>query len=147
MARRTAMVTIDAEGRDRGKVFKLTEMPASRVEDWAARAFLAMARSGVDVPINVTASGLQGLAAMGPSAFQGMTYADLKPLLEEMFECVQIQPDARNPQVIRGLVDDDIEEIATRLHLRMEVWKLHTGFSQPAGQSISDPASRKRAAS
>jgi hypothetical protein len=73
-------------------------------------------------------------------------YEDIAPLMEEMFQCVTVQPDARHPNVIRPLIDfgtdgDDIEEIATRLRLRAEVFNLHAGFSNagvPQTSSISD---------
>lgn len=129
MPRKTATVVIDATGRDQGKTFRLTEMPASQVEAWAMRAFLALAKSGADVPDALMSSGLAGLQRLGPGALSGMAYADLAPLLEEMMACVAIIPDAARPQVIRNLVEDDIEEVTTRLKLRAEVWKLHTGFS------------------
>jgi hypothetical protein len=36
--------------RDKGKRFKITEMPAMKAEKWAARFFLALAKSGIDIP-------------------------------------------------------------------------------------------------
>ncbi len=133
MARRTATVTVTAPGRDQGKTFELTEMSAAQAEDWALRAFLALARSGVEIPEDVEASGFAGIASLGLRAFGGMTHADAKPLMDEMFtSCVQHVPDARNPLVRRGLVDDDTEEVGTRLWLRGEVLKLHVDFSTVA---------------
>jgi len=46
MARKTATVTISAEGRDKGKTFFLTEMSAERSEEWGERALLALVRGG-----------------------------------------------------------------------------------------------------
>ena len=46
-----------------------------------------------------------------------------------MMTCVAFLPDPARPQVIRQLVETDIEEIATRLRLRDEVIALHVGFS------------------
>ena len=45
MARKVEYITIDQEGRDQGKTFKITEMPALKAEKWATRAFLALAAS------------------------------------------------------------------------------------------------------
>lgn len=130
MARRTATVTVAAPGRDQGKVFELTEMSAAQAEDWALRAFLALARSGVEIPEDVEASGFAGIASLGLRAFGGMTHADAKPLMDEMFSsCVQHVPNPQQPLVRRGLVDDDTEEVGTRLWLRGEVLKLHVDFS------------------
>lgn len=141
MARRTETLPVTADGRDQGKLFHLTEMPAAQAEDWAIRAFLALARSGVEVPEDVEAAGFAGIATMGLRAFGGMTYADAKPLMDEMLaSCVQIVPDPGKPLVMRGLVDDDTEEVATRLWLRAEVLKLHVDFSKVAALLSSKAA-------
>lgn len=129
MARRTKIVTIDAAGRDHGKVFALTELPASQAERWAIRALLALGRSGVDVPPNIASAGMAGIAAMGIRALFGLQFYEAEPLLDEMFSCVQIAPDPKKPKVIRALIEDDIEEVSTRAFLRSEVFELHTGFS------------------
>lgn len=140
MARKTRTVTITDPGRDHGKVFLLTEMPARRAEKWAARALLALAKSGVDMPDDIRAGGMAGIAILGLRALGSMDFADAEPLLDEMMKCVQIMPDPARPDIIRELVDhgtdgDDIEEVATRLHLRAEVYTLHVGFSMPGAQS------------
>lgn len=129
MARRTVDVTISAEGRDAGKVFRLTEMTASQAERWATRALLALGRSGVDIPEDVAQSGFAGVVAIGIRAFAGIPWELAEPLLGEMFTCVSIMPDPSRPTVIRALIEDDIEEIGTRLVLREEVIALHSGFS------------------
>lgn len=132
MARKTAEVTISEEGRDTGKIFLLTEMPASQAEKWATRAFLALARAGVEVPDDIAQAGMAGLAMMGFKMLGGISFADAEPLMDEMFRCIQIKPDRSNPAVIRGLIEDDIEEVRTRFNLRMEVLALHMGFSSAA---------------
>ena len=129
MARKTATVTIEAEGRDLGKVFLLREMPASQAEKWAARAFLAMARSGIDIPDDLAGAGLAGIAAVGLKAIGGLGFAEAEPLMDEMFACIQIIPDPVRPAVVRALVESDTEEISTRLRLRKEVFGLHVDFS------------------
>lgn len=129
MARKTATVTIEAEGRDLGKVFLLREMPASQAEKWAARAFLAMARSGIDIPDDLAGAGLAGIATVGLKAIGGLGFAEAEPLMDEMFACIQIIPDPARPAVVRALVESDTEEISTRLRLRKEVFGLHVDFS------------------
>lgn len=129
MARKTATVTIEADGRDLGKVFLLREMPASQAEKWAARAFLAMARSGIDIPDDMAGAGLAGIAAVGLKAIGGLGFAEAEPLMDEMFACIQIIPDPARPAVVRALVESDTEEISTRLRLRKEVFGLHVDFS------------------
>lgn len=132
MARKQITVTIDTPGRDFGKAFRLTEMPASQAEKWAARAFLALAKSGVEIPDNIANAGLAGIATFGLKALGSMSFADAESLMDEMFQCVAIVPDPARPMVVRALIEDDIEEVSTRVRLRKEVFGLHVNFSMPA---------------
>lgn len=126
--RRTSIVTIADESRDNGKAFLLTEMSASQAERWAMRALMALAKSGVEVPDDVRSMGMSAVAALGFQALAGINFTDAEPLLEEMFTCVQIVPDPKRPEVRRAMVEDDIEEVMTRLKLRKEVFALHADF-------------------
>lgn len=141
MGRKTTEVHITDEGRDKDKVYVLTEMSASQAERWAMRAFLALARGGVDIPENIADAGMAGVAMVGLKALGGMSDADALALMDEMFTCVQIKPDPVGaPGLVRKLVENDIEEIATRVRLRMEVFTLHTGFSMAGVLSRLSPA-------
>lgn len=132
--RKTLTVRIDADGkRDAGKAFLLTEMPAMQVERWAIRALLALSKSEVSIPPDIARSGLAGIASLGLRAISRIPFHEAEPLLAEMMGCVQIIPDPSRTHVVRPLIDDDIEELATMGRLRMEVFTLHTGFSPPAG--------------
>jgi hypothetical protein len=132
MARKTVTITIDAQGRDKGKVFVLTELPAMQAEEWAGRALFAMMNAGVEIPDNIAQAGLSGVAALGISALTKISFEAAKPLLDEMLGCIQLQP---SPKVTRALIEDDIEEVATLIRLRKEIMSLHMDFSVPAGQS------------
>lgn len=129
MARKTKVVVIEAEGRDQGKHYLLTELPASQAERWATRALMAMAKSGVEIPDGLERAGVAGIAVVGLRAVAGMPFEEAQPLLDEMMACVEFIPDPARPQVHRYLIEDDIEEVATRIMLRQEVIELHTGFS------------------
>lgn len=131
MARKvkTLVITTPADSRDLGKQFVLTEMPAFRAEKWAARAVLALARSGVEVPENLEGMGMMGVALLGVRAFASSDYEDVAPLLDEMMTCVQVQADPGQP-FLRTLVDDDVEELTTMLQLRREVMELHVNFTE-----------------
>jgi len=148
MARKTETIIITDDGRDKDKIFVLTEMPASQAEEWAAKALLALAHSDVDIGDNT--EGLAGIARLGLKALAKMKFEDLKPLMEEMMTCVRFQPDPKNVLLTRPLVETDIEEIATRLRLRAELFTLHTGFSMAGNKSTSTsegqpaPSSRTR---
>jgi hypothetical protein len=137
MARKTLQVTITDEGRDKGKVFLIQEMPASQAERWAVRAFLALSRHGVELPEGLAEAGMAGLASYGLSLVGRLPFDEAQVLMDEMFRCVSIVPSPANPAITRGLVEDDIEEVPTRLKLRLEVFKLHTDFLKAAAPSTS----------
>lgn len=128
--RKTLTLTIAHEGRDKGKQYFLTEMSAMRAEKWAARVLIGLVNSGLELSDDEAASGMAGLASvMDRGSFKfagrGISFFEFEPLLDEMLGCVQIA----EPKVTRALTEDDVEEVATLLHLRSEVLKLHTGFS------------------
>lgn len=130
MGRKIEQCPIPMAGRDKGKVFILTEMPASKGEKWAMRALLALARSGADIGEGYQSGGMAAIAVLGFQALSKLEFKEAEELLDEMFQCVTYQPDPqKHPEVIRALVEDDIEEVATRIYLRMRLFTLHTGFS------------------
>jgi hypothetical protein len=137
--RKTKTVTITEEGRDKGKNYHLTEMPVWDAEKWAARAILALAKSGVEIPDGV--EGMAGLAALGLGAIMQIRWEDAEPLLDDMLKCIKFMPSAG---VIRPLIleQDDIEEIDTLLTLRKEILGLHFDFFLDAVDSISDTKAR-----
>jgi len=101
------------------------------------RALLALMASGVEVPEGFDRMGMAAMAEVGIRALSGLKWETAEPLLLEMWECVQFMPDPSKPHVVRKLIEEDIEEIATRVKLRAEVWKLHTGFLKAVAPSIS----------
>lgn len=140
MARKTVDVTITAEGRDKGKVFFLTEMPADRAERWAVRALLALSRSGVELSDELINSGMIGFANLSLKLFGNISVPEAYELLDDMFACVQVRPSPNEqPNVVRPLVPTDIEEVMTRLQLRLELITLHVGFSIPGFTSTAVP--------
>lgn len=129
--RKTTTVTIDQENRDKGKSFLITEMPAHQAEEWATRALLAI--SNINLPEDFKSLGMQGVAKLGLQAITAIDFETAKPLLDEMMDCVQIIM----PAITRPLLDNDIEEVGTRLKLRKAIFELHTGFSLADLKSIS----------
>ena len=141
--RKTKHITITDEGRDKGKVYLLTEMPATQAEKWAVRAFLALAKSGIDVPENAAGAGFAGLAVVGFRALTGVSFHEAEPLMDEMMDCVKIVRDPANPLLAYPIqMEEDIEEVATLWKLRESLFELHTGFSLADARSrlISTPA-------
>lgn len=156
MARHERLVTITADGRDKGKTFRLVEMPADQGEWWAIRALSVLGDAGVSMPPGTLEAGMAGLAAMeatkgmasalfvvGLRMLPGVNTANLKPLLDEMMTCITyVPPTARGvPLPEQPLKDGEysqIDEIATRLKLRADVLELHLGFSLAGAVSTSD---------
>lgn len=126
--RRTIDITIPPDGgRDKGKTFRITEMDADRAEEWAMRTIMALTKAGVDIPDGTT--GMAGIATVAFKAMGVLNFAEVKVLLDEMFQCIICVPDPKHLDRTRALVVDDTEEVQTRLRLRAEVFNLHTGFS------------------
>jgi hypothetical protein len=126
--------------RDNGKVFVLTEMDAYRGQDWALRALLALAASGVQLPENALTTGWQGLAAFGVRALLQAPYGLLRPLLDEMLAQAKYQHAPGQP--LQTLTADaagncPVEEIKTFVTLQAALFKLHTGFSPAVNTPIS----------
>ncbi|MBO1014940.1 hypothetical protein IPU70_15370 [Achromobacter sp. SD115] len=134
MARKQTTLTIGAEGRDKGKVFILTELSAYEAEEWAGRALFSLMNAGVEIPDNIAEAGLAGVAAMGMKAIAKLPFDSAKPLLDKMMDCVQIQP---SPNVTRELMSGDVEEVATLFTLRKKVLGLHLDFFTAAAPSTS----------
>ena len=135
MARKTETVVITSEGRDKGKTFLITEMPALKAERWAFRAILCLAHSGVDMDLGPedAKGGMAAFATAGLKALNKLDFNEAEPLLNEMWSCVQVIPDRNNPLIVRPLVrnemeGDDIEEVTTILTLRERIFRLHTDF-------------------
>ncbi|WP_205525180.1 hypothetical protein [Novosphingobium sp. THN1] len=144
MARKFKVITIAAEGRDRGKSFLIVEKSAYDAEKWATRAMLALSRAGATVDEDAIASGALGILATGLDAFRVLPFDEAEPLLDEMMTCVHFVPDPAKVDAMSGrpvtrplmLPDDfndgDIEEVATLIQVREEVLSLHLGFSLAA---------------
>lgn len=143
--RKTINYTVQEDNRDHGKVFVITEMSSADAEDWAFRVILALMSNNVDLPEGFESLGMAGLAQIGLKALSSLKHAEAKPLADELFKCVQHIPDPKKPHVIRYFLDDDTEEVITRVNLRMEVLKLHIDFSQAAGNSVFAQAKKAAA--
>lgn len=138
--RESKVVPITEEGRDKGKVFVITEMPAWIAEKWSYRLLLALARAGVDVN-QIEGAGVAGLAAAGIMAMPMLDFRDAEPLLDEMMDYIKIKPDPRTDH-LRELVrnedgeGDDVEEVPTFIKLRGEFLELHTRFFGKGASSM-----------
>lgn len=123
--RKTASVTIDADSRDNGKRYLLTEMPAVQAERWGRRLVAKMAREGIAVPPQVGDLGMAALPSYPLLTY--LSWVDDEALVGELMACVQAWPSG--VQIARTLRDNDVEEPMTLVQLRMEVIALHAGFT------------------
>lgn len=137
MTLKTLSVTIK-EGRDSGKVFKITEWPATRVEDWALRGAFGLGKAGVEIPSQILELGAPAIAYfVGTQVLKMPSRLGIR-LANELMECVKRAEDTMD----RSLVEQDIEDYQTRFKLKMEVLKLHFGFfASAASRSSAPPAS------
>lgn len=130
--------TVDLKGRDHGKKFVITEMSAFAAESWALRVIMAIMRTNPDIQKGTESLGMAQLAAMAFKALSGLDYALAAPLLAEMLSCVKFMPHNGKPEVLREVMEsqDDIEEVATLVSLRKQIFNLHVDFSIAAVQSL-----------
>lgn len=140
MARKELKYRVIDEGRDFGKVFVITEMPARAGHAWATRALFGAMNGGVVIPDGIQNAGLAGLATLLLSSLGKIPAYVGEPLLNELLDCVQIMPDSNKPAVTRAIIDDDIEEVATIFKLQKEVLSLHIEPFMRGAKSTSELA-------
>lgn len=126
MARKTKQVTIE-KGRDAGKKFIITEMPAAKIDNWAMRVLLALAAAGIDAA--EANEGVIGLARVAFGALGKIPHETALPLLDELLDCVEIIPDGGAPRPL-DLDLNDIEDFTNLWMFRKEVFHLHIDFLQ-----------------
>ena len=130
MALKSKQITIE-NGRDKGRVFLITEMSAAHADNWAMRALLALANSGVDLGGLSPQQGMMGMAGVALDALGRLKADDAIPLLNELLDCVQIIPEGGQPRPL-NMDFNDVEDFTTLWRLRKEVFALHTDFLQHA---------------
>lgn len=152
MARKTREIRITSgtpeTNRDYGKVYIVGEMSATDAELWAADALQGLLASGIELPDGIEHEGMATIASLGFQALSRIRNDLLRSLMERMMDCVGFIPDPKRPEMYRasrtlggqlapmgGMIEDDIEEVKTRLELRMAVWEIHTNFSFAAVRS------------
>lgn len=155
--RKTVDVTISpdnapsVEGRDYGKMFRVTEMPAFQAEKWANRATLALVpRLSQEVSPEVAEELAENptMPQMGRlfRLLHGISFPEVEPLLDELVGCVEVisDPSGKLPPRKLGLGGmEDIEEVETIRYLREVVLSLHSGFIMPASiLSLMEAVSR-----
>lgn len=141
--RETRTITIDREGRDKGKTFFLTEMPASRLEKWSARVIVAVFSGEIPAAV-LEASRVSNAGALVTAlnhVLSGLDWKTVEPLYDELLDCISFVPRPDKPEAKIQLrpdnVDNFIEEVSTLYRLRLEVLELNFAFFAPAGGLFS----------
>ena len=123
----------------RARSFASPKCPRTKPNAGQSKHFWPLQKAAAE-PEAAAESGFAGIAQMGFSMLANMPPELAFELLDEMMACVQYQPNPAKPEVVRGLIADDIEEVMTRLQLRKAVFDLHVDFSQAAATSTSASA-------
>lgn len=134
MARKTCRLTIDTDGRDKGKTFVITEMSALDIERWTIRLVIALGKNGVVLPSVQVDSGFAGIAGVLWALVAQVTPGDAEALLATMLDGLKIDAG----KIVRELAPDDIEEADTLTQIRMAWVELHAGFFAKGGRLIWD---------
>lgn len=139
-----------AEIRDGENVlrFKITQMPASKLEDWLYRAVLCLGPA-LELPEGAGIESIgAALAKDGFSKLGNIKYGEAKPLLDEMLACAE--RDLGNGQfmpVTLATVDGYIESVQALFQLRVACFKCNLSFFGNGVPSNSPSAGTPQAAS
>lgn len=134
MARKSATITID-EGRDAGKSFVITEMPAKQWFDWSRRALIMVSRESF-LPNNVKMG--DGIAGMAETGFAALLFCEnASSLLDELMGCIKFKTPTDN-SALRDLIESDTEDAETITKLLQSTYNLHMDFSKAADLLKSD---------
>lgn len=132
-----------AEIKDGDKVlrFRITQMSASKLEDWLYRAVLCIGPA-LDLPegAGLDAIGAE-LAKHGYAGLAKVDYAKAKPLLDEML--VTAERDLGNGQyqpVTLSTIDGYIESVQALFQLRVACFKANLNFFEGGVLSSSQGA-------
>lgn len=128
------IVTIEKQGRDFGKRFKIREMSARHLEDWIIELIGALINSGIDISEDSGVSEVANqISQNGIGFLKNIKLEYVKPLYDRLLDCVEyLGEGGKNNPVARSLTNDTadevIEEVGTLFTLRGEVIKLHFDF-------------------
>jgi len=131
MARKEVEIKIE-DGRDAGKVFKITELPAVQMEKWATRALLLLGKSGMGIGVFTKMKFEDILESLSKA-----DYNETEKLLDTMLECCSFEKDGVSVVMKGTMTDSVIEEWTTIFRLRIEAIKLNLGFLELDAESAS----------
>ncbi|MFT8723489.1 MAG: hypothetical protein ABF759_13100 [Acetobacter malorum] len=138
---KSVTVVCPHEGADKGKRFVITRMSAVAADRWGRHCLQAATSSGADIAGVAQGGGLAAVAAAGIGIFAAMDPERMDGLIEQLLQCVQLQPDPSNPAMLLPwsvvAAGEQIEEIPTLGWLQKEAFALHVDFFKGVGQLFS----------
>ncbi|EPF2606907.1 hypothetical protein ACSL74_004334 [Yersinia enterocolitica] len=136
MSRKEIIYIVDAEGRDNGKEFIITEMSAWDADSLAQDIFRAMGDSNyTGIPADVIAMGCAGLATVGLSVISASSPDVAHTLRDRLMSTVEIvitHDGNRNRRQVKGSID--FEEVSTIRKLLDKVFQTNFDFLTIAGE-------------
>ncbi|EKN4025226.1 hypothetical protein NUA08_004253 [Yersinia enterocolitica] len=136
MARKEIVYIVDAEGRDNGKEFIITEMSAWDADSLAQDIFRAMGDSNyTGIPADVIAMGCAGLATVGLSVISASSPDVAHTLRDRLMSTVEIvitHDGNRSRRQVKGSID--FEEVSTIRNLLDKVFQTNFDFLTIAGE-------------
>lgn len=128
--------------------FRITQMPASKLEDWLYRAALCLGPA-LELPEGTGLEGVgEALAKNGLSGLTKVEYAKAKPLLDEMlFTAERNLGNGQYMPVTLDSIDAYIETVQALFQLRMACFKANLRFFGNANLSGSPAAGTPQQAS
>lgn len=121
-------------GRDAGKVFLITELPAIQADEWAHELLYEASMAGMNLKnvdvLELDTKSMKGMIELGSmivtiiGRIPGKRSRELK--FELLNRCVQIVPKGGHPRMV--IWEDEIKEAATFTILFGQVLKLHLDF-------------------
>ncbi len=135
--RKTKVITIETDNRDKGKSFLIKEMSAHKAEQWSAEALVAIFSGNVPADILQVSqtSNTAALATAMEYLLKGLSWKAIKPLYNSLLSCVSFIPEKENkanPVNVIPLtetnIENFIEEVPTLLKLRLAALEINLGF-------------------
>lgn len=130
---KTKIVTIE-KGRDAGKTFEITEMPAIQADDWAHDLLYNASMSGMDLKnvdvLNLNTNSMAGMievGAMVASIIGRIPKDDSKRMKFDLLDrCVKIVPTGGNPRACQW--DSEIKDFQNFTILFGHAVGIHINF-------------------
>jgi hypothetical protein len=130
---KTKIVTIE-KGRDKGKSFKITEMPAIQADEWAHHLLEQATLSGVDLKnvniLNLDTKSMAGMIEIGAAIITiigRIPREESRALKFDLLDrCVQIIPKAGEPRMC--MWDQEIKDFENFTILAAHAVGIHINF-------------------